>query len=93
MVDNIGILSVYYNTMPCRAFRGFLSGFYVGWYLYPPGLFIQLYSLIIHCFKGKHGVYTVKKLEYTEKRVESVWIYCIVWICYEIVNIDMGLSI
>lgn len=34
MVDNIGILSMYGDTMPYEAFRGFLGGFYGWWYLY-----------------------------------------------------------
>ena len=64
------------DTMPYEAFRGFLSGFCAGVVCLPFGFIYSViqfsYSLIIHCFNGKHGVYTVKKLKYTEKRVESV---------------------
>ena len=76
MVDNIGNLSMYGNTMPCKAFRGFLSGFLCGVVSLPSELVYSViqfsYSLIIHCFRGKHRVYAMEKLKYTEKRVESV---------------------
>lgn len=75
----MGILSMYGDTMPCKAVESILSGFCVGVVCLPSDFIYSViqfsYSLIIHCFKGKHGVYTVKKLEYTEKRVKSVWIY------------------
>ena len=97
MVDSIGILSMWGGTMPCKALQSILSGFLCGVVYLPSDLVYSViqfsYSLIIHCFKGKHRVYTAKKLEYTEKRVKSVWIYCIVWICYGIVNIDRKVSI
>ena len=76
MVDNIGNLSMYGSTMPCKALQSILSGFLCGVVSLPSGLIYPViqfsYSLIIHCFNGKHGVYTAKKLKYTEKRVESV---------------------
>lgn len=75
-MDSIGSLSVYGSTMPCEALRGFLSGFLCGVVSLPFGFIYSVmqfsYSLIIHYFRGKHGVYTVKKLKYTEKRVKSV---------------------
>ena len=76
MVDNIGILSMYGDTMPCKALQSILSSFLCGVVYLPFELVYSviqfLLSLIIHCFKGKHGVYTVKKLKYTEKRAKSV---------------------
>ena len=64
------------DTMPCKALQSILSGFLSGAVYLPSGLIYSviqfLYSLIIHCFKGKHGIYVMEKLKYTEKRVESV---------------------
>ena len=54
MVDNIGILSVYGNTMPCKALQSILSGFLCGVVYLPSELVYSViqfsYSLIIHYF-------------------------------------------
>ena len=67
---------MYGGTMPREAVESILSGFLCGVVYLPSGLIYSviqfLYSLIIHCFKGKHGIYVMEKLKYTEKRVESV---------------------